>query len=227
MEKKLAHYFTFIREVRRTFHTTGAVLPSGQHLAKATLQPFLRRQRPARVLEVGPGTGALTQEIVKHLREGDVFDIVELNDRFVECLRSRFATEPAFRRSAGQTKVHHIPFQQFSASEPYDFIMCGLPFNNFPKSLVKDIFRQFDQVLAKDGVLSFFEYLWIRRVKSLMASRPERRRLASVGCILGWYVDRYEFRHNKIFVNFPPAVVHHLRLGAEAGGALQNDIVAA
>lgn len=227
MAKKLDHYLTFIREVRRTFHTTGAVLPSGQQLVNATLKPFLRRGRPARVLEVGPGTGALTQEIVKHLREGDVLDIVELNDRFVECLRHRFATEPAFQRSAGKSAVHHVPFQQFAASEPYDFILCGLPFNNFPKGLVKDIFHRFDEVLAADGVLSFFEYLWIRRVKSLVASRPERRRLAGVGCVLGWYLDRYEFRHDKILVNFPPAVVHHLRLGSQAGSPSQNDTVAA
>ncbi|MGE0758589.1 MAG: class I SAM-dependent methyltransferase [Pirellulaceae bacterium] len=213
MAKRLSHYITFIREVHRTFHTTGAVLPSGQHLAKATMRPFLRRERPSRILEVGPGTGALTQEIVRHLKPGDVFDIVELNDRFVDCLRQRFEVEPAFRQSAGQSTVHHVAFQEFQTSAPYDFILCGLPFNNFPQGLVRDIFRRFDDVLAPQGVLSFFEYLWIRNMKSLVASRLERRRLAGVGCVLGWYLDRYEFRHDKIFINFPPAVVHHLRLG--------------
>jgi phospholipid N-methyltransferase len=179
------------------------------------------------VLEVGPGTGALTQEIVKHLQPGDTFDIVELNDRFVACLRRRFETEAAFKRSAGQSVVHHIPVQDFKAEEPYDYIMSGLPFNNFPKCLVKDIFRRFDDLLAPEGVLSFFEYLWIRRFKSLVASRPERRRLADVGCVIGWYLDRYEFRHDKVFGNFPPAVVHHLRLGSEIGSPPRNDIVAA
>jgi phospholipid N-methyltransferase len=227
MPKQLFHYVTFFQEFRRTFHTTGAILPSGQLLVHATLQPFLRRSRPARVLEVGPGTGALTQEVVKHLRPGDVFDIVELNGRFVECLRHRFATEPAFQRSAGQSVVHHLPVQEFAADAPYDFIMCGLPFNNFPKSLVKDIFRRFDGMLAAEGVLSFFEYLWIRRVKSLMASRRERRRLASVGCVLGWYLDRYAFRHDTVFVNLPPAIVHHLRLGAGTDHCRDHDIVAA
>ena len=227
MAQNIKHYVTFLKEFRRTFHTTGAILPSGAQLARATLTPFLRRGKPARVLEVGPGTGSLTQEVVRCLRPGDVFDIVELNDRFVELLRHRFATEPAFQRSAGQSTVHHLPIQQFVASEPYDFIMCGLPFNNLPPQLVKDIFRHFHDLLAPGGVLSFFEYLWIRRMSSLLSSRPERKRLARVGCVLSWYLDRYEFDHDTAFVNFPPAVVHHLRLGLDAANQASNDIVAA
>jgi phospholipid N-methyltransferase len=227
MQRQFSHYVTFFQEFRRTFHTTGAILPSGQLLATATLRPFNRRTIPARVLEVGPGTGALTQQLVRNLRPGDVFDIVEVNGRFVECLRHRFATEPAFQRTAGQSEVHHVPVQEFEAKAPYDFIVCGLPFNNFPRGLVKSIFRRFDELMAPAGVLSFFEYLWIRRVKSLVASRTERRRLAGVGHVLGWYLDRYEFRHDKILVNFPPAVVHHLRLGPESADCSNNDIVAA
>lgn len=227
MSQNIKHYVTFFREFRRTFHTTGAILPSGQQLAKATLTPFVRRSKPARVLEVGPGTGALTQEIVRHLRPGDVFDVVELNERFVELLRKRFATEPAFQQSAGLSQVHHLPIQDFVASEPYDFILCGLPFNNLPPRLVKDIFRHFNQLLAPQGVLSFFEYLWIRRMSSLLSSRPERQRLARVGCILSWYLERYAFRHDTAFVNFPPAVVHHLRLNLDAQTLTSNDIVAA
>ena len=227
MSQNLKHYVSFFREFRRTFHTTGAILPSGQQLAKATLKPFLDRGKPSRILEVGPGTGPVTQEIVQHLRKGDVFDIVELNDRFVEILRNRFATEPKFQQSAGQSTVHHLPIQEFVAAEPYDFIMCGLPFNNLPPRLVKDIFKHFTRLLAPNGVLSFFEYLWIRRMSSLLSSRPERLRIARVGCILSWYLDRYAYHHDTAFVNFPPAVVHHLRIDLGAQTTASNDIVAA
>jgi phospholipid N-methyltransferase len=227
MTQHIKHYVTFFREFRRTFHTTGAILPSGQQLAKSTLKPFLSRAKPSRILEVGPGTGALTQEIVRHLGKGDVFDIVELNDRFVELLRRRFATEPAFQQSAGTSTVHHLPIQEFVAEEPYDFIMCGLPFNNLPPRIVKDIFKHFTQLLAPGGVLSFFEYLWIRRMSSLLSSKPERIRLAHVGCILSWYLERYAFHHDTAYVNFPPAVVHHLRIDLSAQTSPTNDIVAA
>ena len=227
MAQNLKHYVSFFREFRRTFHTTGAILPSGQQLSKATLKPFIDRKKPSRVLEVGPGSGAVTQQIVQHLRKGDVFDIVELNDTFVDILRNRFATEPSFKQFASQSTVHHLPIQEFVAAEPYDFIMCGLPFNNLPPRIVKDIFIHFTQLLAPGGVLSFCEYLWIRRMSSLLSSRPERLRLARVGCILSWYLDRYAFHHDTAFVNFPPAVVHHLRLSEDAQSKSSNDIVAA
>lgn len=227
MARQLSHYLAFLREVHRTFYTTGALLPSGQQLAMATLQPFMRRERPARVLEVGPGSGSVTQALVKQLRPGDVLDIVEVNERFVDVLRQRFATEPAFQQVAGQATIHHLPVQEFQASAPYDFIMSGVPVNNFSHLLVKDIFRRFDELIAPGGTLSFFEYLWIRRVKSLVSSRDERLRLARVECVLQWYMDRYAYDHKRAFINFPPAVVHHLRLGVDAESTPSNDFVAA
>jgi phospholipid N-methyltransferase len=223
MAKQITEYVTFLRECKRTFHTTGAILPSGKQLTVATIQPYLRHTKPARVLEAGPGTGAVTQQLVPHLRSGDVLDIVELNDQFVEVMERRFKTEPAFQRVAGQAKIHHMPVQEFRPEQPYDFIMCGLPFNNFPMELVKDIFRHFHTLLAPGGVLSFFEYLWIRRMKSMFVSRSERQRLARVGCVLDWYIERYRFHHTKAFVNFPPAVVHHLRLHDEDAKKRRND----
>lgn len=227
MAQRFSEYVTFLREVKRTFYTTGAVLPSGKQLTVATIQPYLRHNRPARVLEAGPGTGAVTQQLVPHLRTGDVLDIVELNDQFVEVLKRRFQTEPDFQRVSSQTTIHHLPVQEFRPDKPYDFIMCGLPFNNFPTELVKDIFRHFATLLAPGGVLSFFEYLWIRRMKSMFVSREERQRLARVGCVLDWYIDRYRFHHTKALVNFPPAVVHHLRLHDDAEKRRNDDTVAA
>ena len=105
--------------------------------------------------------------------------------------------------------------------------MCGLPFNNFPVELVKDIFRHFAVLLAPGGVLSFFEYLWIRRMKTPFVSKPERKRLSEVGGLLDWYIDKYRFHHTKAFVNFPPAVVHHLRLHEVQRDPSKDDHVAA
>lgn len=227
MARKISEYVTFVREVKRTFYTTGAVLPSGKQLTVATIQPFLRHDRPARILEVGPGTGAVTQRLVPHLRPEDHLDIVEINESFVSTLRQRFATEPEFQRVAKQTTIHHIPVQELRTDRPYDFIMCGLPFNNFSLDLVKDIFAHFHTLLAPNGVLSFFEYLWIRRMKSVFVSREERERLSQVGCVLDSYIERFRFHHTKAFVNFPPAVVHHLRLHGDSDKQRNDDTVAA
>ena len=91
MRRRLSEYRLFFREFRTNYHTTGAILPSGRSLARA-LARFVAEQPagPRRILEVGPGTGAVTSRIVAALGPEDQLDLVELNDRFVERLRDRF-----------------------------------------------------------------------------------------------------------------------------------------
>jgi phospholipid N-methyltransferase len=227
MARQVSHYVTFFREFRRAFRTTGAITPSGRHLARNLIRETLRHTSPARIVEVGAGTGAVTQEIIRHLSPGDQFDIVELNDRFVEVLNERFRHEPDFQRVAAQCRVLHMPVQELQAAEPYDFLICGLPFNNFPTSLVEEIFQKFDELIRPNGVLTFFEYLWIHRLKFLVASSPERERMAGVRSVMKRYRKSYEFRSDKVFANMPPAIVYHLRLDSASKVRSSDDHIAA
>jgi phospholipid N-methyltransferase len=214
MKSQISDYSTFFREFRETFDTTGALAPSGRGLAKALCLSVRNHTHPVRILEVGAGTGAVTQELVRHVAPGDRLDIVELNDRFVDVLHRRFENELRFRQVVGQTEIFHTAIQDLQVDEPYDHIVCGVPFNNFSTELVKSIFRRMLELLRPGGTLSFFEYLWIRRLKMIVASPEERRRIARVGCVLKKYIDRYEQGHNRVLLNVPPAVAHHLTYGS-------------
>jgi hypothetical protein len=59
----------------------------------------------------------------------------------------------------------------------------------------------------------------------LVANGRERRRVARVGRILKRYLSRYEYRCDKVFVNMPPAVAHHLRLEATVEPPVRHDAV--
>src|SRR5437667_11461757 len=74
----------FIRESRRHFRDTGALLPSSRFLAQALVSELRKRRGPGRILEVGPGTGSVTAQILRHLMPGDQLDVVELNKHFIE-----------------------------------------------------------------------------------------------------------------------------------------------
>jgi len=211
MPRRLSEYVTFLSEYRRTFVTTGAIAPSSRGLARALARPLSRHDVAARILEVGPGTGAVTREIVRHVGPEDRLDIVELNDRFVELLRGRFASEPYFQKVAGQTEIFHMPVQDLPAEEPYDYIISGLPLNNFATDLVSSLLHRLMRLLRPGGTLSFFEYLAIRRVKTVVAPKKERRRLALVGRVVNNYLKEYEHDRDTVFLNVPPAVAHHLR----------------
>jgi phospholipid N-methyltransferase len=166
------------------------------------------------VLEVGPGTGAVTRRIARLLKPGDRLDLVELNERFADLLRRRFADDPDFQRVADRSEIHQCPIQQFSTAAPYDYIISGLPFNNFPPELVREIFGVFFQFLAPGGVLSYFEYMYMRPLRRAVSNRAARVRLGDLETVLEEYLARHRFRRDWVFVNLPPAWVQHLRRDA-------------
>ena len=167
---------------------------------------------PVRVLEIGPGTGAVTRTLVRHIREGDRFDLVELNESFVEMLNGRFENEPHWKRAREQSQIHMVPVQEFQTDEPYDFVISGLPLNNFPTDLVEEIFQAYFRLLKPGGVLSYFEYQFVRSIRTRVGKQEERNRLAAIDATMKSYTDRLRFRRDWIFVNLPPAWVQHLSL---------------
>jgi phosphatidylethanolamine/phosphatidyl-N-methylethanolamine N-methyltransferase len=201
----------FYRQFRQQYRNTGSVLPSSRPLARALASEFRRRPGPARILEVGPGTGAVTIEILSLLGPGDQLDIVEINEEFIRVLRRRFAEEPRFQRWQTQVRLIHAPVQEVAGESMYDYLISGLPLNNFPLSLVREVFQAYQRLLKPAGVLSYFEYLAIRRLKGLVAGRRQRRHLHVLSRFLGRRLAAHEFRHQNVLLNVPPAVARHLR----------------
>ncbi len=207
----LKDHWEFWRQFRQQFETTGAVAPSSRFLAKAMTGPMVRRDRPGRILEIGPGTGAVTKQIVRLLRPEDCFDLVELNESFANLLRDRFEQDPHYRKVAERSAVHVCPIQEFAATEPYDIIISGLPLNNFPAELVRSIFATYFRLLAPGGTLSYFEYMYVRPLRKLVSGSAERSRLSELDLIANEYLSRHRIDRSWVFVNMPPAWVQHLR----------------
>jgi phospholipid N-methyltransferase len=212
----LAECGSLFRECRRHFRSTGALLPSSRFLARALVSELRKPRGPSRILEVGPGTGSVTGEILRHLRADDHLDAVEVNGQFIALLERRFDKERAFRRHQEQVRLIHAPVEELLGDRVYDFIVSGLPLNNFPAAQVREIFRAFGRLLKPGGMLSYYEYVLIRQLKTPFANRRERRRLYKVGWTVGRYIRAYQFRRQHVLMNVPPAVVRHLRFGPGA-----------
>ncbi len=142
LSSRLSEYRLFVREYVRNFRTTGAILPSSRGLARA-LSRYVARGGPKHVLEVGPGTGAVTEQIIARMGPEDRLDLVELNGSFVERLRERFDTEPAFRQVAPRCRIFHQAVEDLPAEPTYDVIVSGLPLNNFTPEEVARILTLF------------------------------------------------------------------------------------
>ena len=66
---------------------------------------------PARILEVGPGTGPVTREILRVLLPDDRLVAVEINPKFVRHLRQRLQSEALFRARAHQIELIEGPVE--------------------------------------------------------------------------------------------------------------------
>jgi phospholipid N-methyltransferase len=202
----------FFREFRRQFRTTGAVLPSSRFLAQALTRQLRQPRASSRILEVGPGTGSVTRAIARRMVPGDRVDAVEINGRFVKMLRERLKNDRLLLPWRDQIEIIHAALEDLVGDSVYDYIVSGLPINNFPVAQVREIFEAYDRLLKPGGTLSYYEYALVRQLKWPLVDRRERRRLFRVGRVLRSYVRDYQIRREQIFINVPPATVRHLRL---------------
>ena len=203
----------FYRQFRDKYATTGSIIPSSGSLARALTRPMSRSRSPRRILEVGPGTGAVTAEIVRHMRPDDSLDIVEINPDFVAYLGRRFAEEPTFAKRRGQSRIIHGPLQEVPGERVYDFMISGLPLNIFPLGLVQEIYSSYERLLKPTGTLSFFEYAWLRDMKMPFLERGERSRLSELARFLEGKLRRYQIGEELVLLNVPPAMARHVRFG--------------
>jgi phospholipid N-methyltransferase len=107
-----------------------------------------------RVLELGPGTGAITEVIDDCLPQRARFLALELNEVFVQQLHRRFPAHD-FVCSAAQA----FDFDTWlPPGEGFDSIVSGLPWTAFPHELQIDILSHVLPRLAPGGCFATFAY---------------------------------------------------------------------
>jgi len=213
MPQGIRNNLAFFRQFRQRFETTGAIAPSSRFLAQSMTRYLRQRSsEPVRVLEIGPGTGPVTEKIVPLLRSGDHFDLVELNESFVGILNERFQQDESWKAASTFSEIHQLPIQEFQPDAKFDFVISGLPLNNFPADLVDTIAQKYFELLKPGGVLSYFEYMYVRPVKKVITRGDEKTRIRRIDDIMQSHCDRHRIRRDSIWINVPPAWVQHLRL---------------
>lgn len=215
---KLGEYAMFLREARKTFRTTGAILPSSKFLANKAVSILNGLPPNARILEAGPGSGAVTEYIFPKLRPGDRLTLAEINDGFVAELRRRLDSDPKWTPYRDQIEVFHGPIQDLPNDQKFHAIICGIPFNSFSPELADEVFGKLFSHLLPGAQLSNFEYLGIRKVSVPFLKPADRQRMQAVAKVIKKYVDLYRVKDHRIALNIPPAVVHHFRVPADTNG---------
>ena len=204
----------FVRAAFRDIKNTGSVWPSSPALANAMTKGLAARTGKRRVLEVGPGTGPFTKKLLKDLRAGDHLDVVEMNELFCDALEKKILGP--FRRSHSKIHVelHQGRIEDAQLDGNYDLIVCGLPFNNFPPTLVRAIFKDLMELLIDGGELVYFEYAGVRVIKGTLVGSKGKKQLKEIRGIRRELFDAHQGRQQLVMANLPPALAVRLRKAA-------------
>jgi phosphatidylethanolamine/phosphatidyl-N-methylethanolamine N-methyltransferase len=175
----------FLQEWIQRPRQIGAIAPSSKNLSSA-MAAWLPADPDEYVLELGPGTGSVTEALLDRGLRHDRLIAIEKSSRMAGLLRSRF---PRARIIAGDA-AHMDRFmrKQFRQVECVGAVISSLPLRVFPPEVAHDLVNKIHTLLRPGGVWVQFSYV-------LGNSQP-----------LG--ASQFQLLNSKlVFLNLPPARV--------------------
>lgn len=146
----------FLRGLIARPRTVGAIAPSSPYLARA-MAAQIDPAAPGPVLELGPGTGAITEGLIARGVAPQRIVAVEYDADFAALVAKRFAGVRVVRGDAfdlAATLGQDYP-------EPFAAAISGLPLVNFPKALRQSLLEGVFARLKPGAPFVQFSYsLW-------------------------------------------------------------------
>lgn len=163
----------------------GAMAPSSKHLAKKMVENIDFDASPI-IVELGPGTGVFTDEIIKKMPQTTTLLVFELNDLFFQNLHARI-NDP--RVHVIHDSAEHIEkyLEEYKLGKA-DVVVSSLPLAVFPEELRLSVLTASKNALKSNGQYIQFQY-------SLQAKR-----------LLKKFFVNMKIRFTAL--NFPPAFVY-------------------
>lgn len=141
--------------------TVGAVAPTGRFVARAMAPEIKKSDPPKIIVELGVGTGSITEEIVKHLRPEDRFVGIDSNRALLEECKKNI--EPialdrfvCVEHADAQDIKHILKAHNITAVNE---VICTIPFRALSVQETEKILAQVDDVLVSGGRFVFIRYL--------------------------------------------------------------------
>jgi phosphatidylethanolamine/phosphatidyl-N-methylethanolamine N-methyltransferase len=179
----------FIRSLLERPLATGAVTPSGRILAR-TMARYVEPELPGPVVELGPGTGPVTEALVEHGVDPARLILLEFNPRFCALLRARFPTATVLQGDAYRLREMLGGLLR----QPLAAVVSGLPLFNKPLRMRLRLLRESLALLRPSAPFVQFTYAVV----------PPIPKAAS-----GVHAEASE----RIWMNLPPARVWVYRKG--------------
>ena len=179
--------FLFAKEAIKNYRTSGTIVPSSKFLASKMLKK-INFSSANLIVELGPGNGAFTKEILKKINSKTTLICFEINDVFYTELSQ--IKHPQLKVIKASAEFLDIELEKLGFKE-IDYIVSSIPLSILPKQLSKIILKQAHKVLKKTGLFIQFQYslLYYQELKNIFLKE---------NVSLGFEP-----------VNFPPAFVYY------------------
>jgi phosphatidylethanolamine/phosphatidyl-N-methylethanolamine N-methyltransferase len=173
----------FIRSWMEKPLATGAVIPSGKPLAR-TMANFVNPDVAGPIIELGPGTGAVTAALVEQGVDAARLMLVEFNPTFCRLLRTRYPDATVVLGDAYSLKR----LMGSRLRQPASAIVSGLPLFTKPLRLRLRLLADAFALLAPGAPFVQFTYALVPPIpRSYAGARAQAS--------------------ERIWFNFPPARV--------------------
>jgi phospholipid N-methyltransferase len=149
-------YRLFFKESIRSFRPTASIFPSSRYLAEALLRPidFLKART---IVELGPGTGAVTGEILKRLRPDGRLLAIDINPVFINHLRTACVDPRLLPVDGSATDLLSLLALHDAGS--IDAVVSSLGLTRMNNRLRVSIVRQIRACLTSRGTMTQYQYV--------------------------------------------------------------------
>jgi phosphatidylethanolamine/phosphatidyl-N-methylethanolamine N-methyltransferase len=145
----------FVQEMLANPQGMGAVAPSSRNLAEAMAQ-WLPSDPESYVLELGPGTGVVTESLFRRGLRQDRLVAIEQNSNMTRILREKFPRSQIITGDAWKLddllRRRHEPIEKVGA------VISSLPLLNFPPADAERLAEKIRAVLEPRGKWVQFTY---------------------------------------------------------------------
>ena len=161
MSKKIK----FLKEALKNYKTSGTLVPSSRFLANKMLNNINFSEAKV-IVELGPGNGAITKNILKRLAPEAVLICFEINNTFYKELQDIKHTQLIVIKESAENIIIEIEKLGF---QEVDSIVSSLPLSIIPKQVSNKILSNSYFVLKTNGIFIQYQYSlsYLKKLKTV------------------------------------------------------------
>ena len=144
----------FIKESLKNLKEVGTLLPSSKFVVSKMIEP-INFENDITILELGPGTGVITKEILKKMSKKSKLICFETNKSFLKELKGKISEEFTLINDSAENMKSHLNKLNITK---VDYIISSVPLVTLQKEITNKILLSSSETLGKNKKFIQLQY---------------------------------------------------------------------